>query len=209
MTDHDGRINIVKRDHLCFNCLGRHKTSDCKSKSKCRHHTSLCKETTRTTDEKTQPQATSSESHNAKERSTSLQLHSSLAQSHGHVLLITDVAPLSSGKTCLDANILFDEGAKRSFITTKLAYELELVPSGRETLCISRFGENNKNIRELPNTVVYLQTEQEINPMDVLIVPEIAVPLKTYAHNLKGMKHLAGLKLAHPLMEMDTLKSPC
>ena len=37
--------------------------------------------------------------------------------------------------------------------------------------------------------------------MDVLIVPEIAVPLKTYAHNLKGMKHLAGLKLAHLLMD--------
>ena len=28
VTDHDGRINIVKRDHLCFNWLGRHKISD-------------------------------------------------------------------------------------------------------------------------------------------------------------------------------------
>ena len=83
-------------------------------------------------------------------------------------------------------------------ITTKLADKLELVPSGRKILCISGYGENNKNIQELPTTVVYLQTAQEIIPMDVLIVPEIAVPLKTY---LKGMKHLPVLKLAHPLMD--------
>ena len=138
VTDHDGRINItVKRDHLCFNCLGRHKISDCKSKSKCRncscrHHTSLCKGITRKTDEKPQTQATSSKIDNAKEPSTPLQLHSSLAQSHGHVLLKTVMAPLSSGK-CLDANILLDEGTQRSFVTTKLADKLELVPSGRET----------------------------------------------------------------------------
>ena len=189
VTDHDGRINIVKRDHLCFNCLRCHKISDCKSKSKCRncsrrHHTSLCKGTTRKSHEKPQTQATSSKSHNAKEPSTSLQLHSSLAQSHRHVLLKTVMAPLSSGKTCLDAKSLLDEGAQRSFITTKLADKLELVPSGRETQCISGFGENNKKIRELPTTAVYLQTEQEIIPIDVLIVPEIAVTLKTYAHNL-------------------------
>jgi hypothetical protein len=41
------RMNIVKRDKLCFNCLGHHRVSECKSKHTCKtcnkkHHTSLC-----------------------------------------------------------------------------------------------------------------------------------------------------------------------
>ncbi|XP_061169364.1 cilia- and flagella-associated protein 58-like [Saccostrea echinata] len=41
------RVKILKRDKLCFNCLGRHRVADCQSKSNCkickrRHHTSLC-----------------------------------------------------------------------------------------------------------------------------------------------------------------------
>ena len=40
-------MNIVKRDKLCFNCLGNHRLNECKSKNVCRkcskkHHTSLC-----------------------------------------------------------------------------------------------------------------------------------------------------------------------
>ena len=98
-----------------------------------------------------------------------------------HKDMKTAIRPLNSGKTCLDANLHPDKGAQRSFITTKLANKLELVPSGRETLCISRFGESNKNIRTLPMTVFYLKTDKQIISMDVLIVPEIAVLLKTYA----------------------------
>ena len=31
ITDYTERINIVKRNQLCFNCLGRHRIADCKS----------------------------------------------------------------------------------------------------------------------------------------------------------------------------------
>ena len=42
------RLSIVKKDRLCFNCLGRHKIAYCKSTNNCRkcnkrHHTSICK----------------------------------------------------------------------------------------------------------------------------------------------------------------------
>ena len=41
------RLTVVKNAGLCFNCLGRHKVSQCPSKFTCRecrkkHHTSLC-----------------------------------------------------------------------------------------------------------------------------------------------------------------------
>ncbi|XP_062621678.1 uncharacterized protein LOC134283249 [Saccostrea cucullata] len=44
---HNDRMKIVRRDKLCFNCLGRHCVAECQSKFNCkickrRHHTSLC-----------------------------------------------------------------------------------------------------------------------------------------------------------------------
>ena len=47
ITDRQRRLEIVKQNHLCFNCLARHKVSQCTSKFRCRHckrkhHTSLC-----------------------------------------------------------------------------------------------------------------------------------------------------------------------
>ena len=53
-------------------------------------------------------------------------------------------------------------------------------------------------MQELPTATVYLQTETEPIPMDVFIVPEIAVHLRTYPNKINDMKHLTGLKLAHP-----------
>jgi len=47
VTDHHRRLDIVRQNNLCFNCLARHKVSQCASKLQCRnckrkHHTSLC-----------------------------------------------------------------------------------------------------------------------------------------------------------------------
>ena len=47
ITDYQARIEIVKKENLCFNCLGHHKISQCTSRFRCkkckkRHHTSLC-----------------------------------------------------------------------------------------------------------------------------------------------------------------------
>ena len=164
ITDYTERISIVKRDHLCFNCLGRHRIADCKSKTKCRncsrrHHTGLCKDTLQKTDAKTLAQATSFKKHNVKESSTSVQLPSSLTHSQGHVLLNTAIAPVSSGQTSLHVNILLDKGAQKSFITTDLANKLKLVPTGKEALSISGFGDTSSNMQELPTATVYLQTE--------------------------------------------------
>ena len=47
VTDQQKRLDIVKKENVCFNCLGRHRVAQCKSKSRCKrckakHHTSLC-----------------------------------------------------------------------------------------------------------------------------------------------------------------------
>ena len=47
VIDTTKRMEIIRQDMLCFNCLGHHKISQCKSKFHCQqynrcHHTSLC-----------------------------------------------------------------------------------------------------------------------------------------------------------------------
>jgi len=44
VTDQQKRMDIIKQDKLCFNCLGHHKLSQCQLWYRCcgRHHTSLC-----------------------------------------------------------------------------------------------------------------------------------------------------------------------
>ncbi|XP_061173695.1 uncharacterized protein LOC133182864 [Saccostrea echinata] len=47
VTDVSARFDILKRKKLCFNCLGNHHASDCKSRNRCKkcqkkHHTSIC-----------------------------------------------------------------------------------------------------------------------------------------------------------------------
>ena len=47
VTDHQKRLEIIKRENLCFNCLAHHKISQCQSRFRCKkckkkHHTTLC-----------------------------------------------------------------------------------------------------------------------------------------------------------------------
>ena len=47
ITDVKARLDVVKRERLCFNCLGNHKSVHCNTKNHCRichkkHHSSLC-----------------------------------------------------------------------------------------------------------------------------------------------------------------------
>ncbi len=50
LSTYDDRIAFIRKNKLCFNCLGKHNLSSCKSKYKCKnckrmHHTSICNST--------------------------------------------------------------------------------------------------------------------------------------------------------------------
>jgi hypothetical protein len=76
-------------------------------------------------------------------------LHSSYIHTDGPILLKTAVAEIQSNSTSCDANILFDEGAQRSFTIEKIAKRLNLRPTGIETHYLSGFGEKNRQVRHL------------------------------------------------------------
>ena len=125
------RKDIVIVKGLCFNCLGRHKVSNCRSTNRCRHcrrkhHTAICEQQTNST---LNPEAAPFHSESSGRTDTSalhgLHLHYA-DRSRPNVLLKTAISEVSASHFSADANILFDEGAQRSFITQKLADNMQI-----------------------------------------------------------------------------------
>ena len=120
----------------------------------------------------------------------------------GHTsLLKTAIATVCTDYLCCEANILFDEGAQRSFITHTLANQLGLETSAREDVHLSAFGGQASAVGHLPlATINVVTTSGETIPLHVLVVEKIAAPLQTHMHQgVEDLPYLRGLKLAHPI----------
>ena len=137
-------------------------------------------------------------------RDATLQVFHSMTQSRPEVLLKTAVAKVTSGIYTVNANILFDEGAQRLFVTRDLANKLQLQTSGTEEVQLAAFGSSSKKVSHIDTATIYLLTNsREKIAIDVLIVSTIAVPLRNRQHNVTILPYLHGLKLAHPLTGED------
>ena len=133
---------------------------------------------------------------------------SAAAQSRSDVLLKTAVAPVWYENQPSEANILFDEGAQRSFITEKLATKLNLKILDTEVIQLSTFGESTEKVRRLPKASVHIESTNGYKiPIEVLVVPKIAGPMKNLNTNsLSKLKYLQKLKLAHPVSSNDVFE---
>ena len=219
ITDCQERWAIVKRDKLCFNCLGNHRSAACQSRYRChkcrgRHHTSLCIGTPPITPNPN-PRGTNQlqgpSNLNISPQTTSqyqppsiAHVHTTLAPVHptpptsmphlGHTsLLKTAIATVCTDYSCCEANILFDEGAERSFITRTLANQMGLETSENESIHLSAFGGQASAVRHLPLvTLNVVTTSGEKIPLRVLVVAR-----RLLHHFTTPLPHLRGLKLAH------------
>ncbi|XP_052238434.1 uncharacterized protein LOC127849725 [Dreissena polymorpha] len=59
-----------------------------------------------------------------------------------------------------EANILFDEGAQRSFITKELAEKLNIVPDSTEEMSISSFRSTANQVQHIESATIYLPAEE-------------------------------------------------
>ena len=120
-------------------------------------------------------------------------------------LLKTAVATVSVNGTCVEANILFNEGSQRSFITKGLAGCLQVQPFKTEKLSISTFGAHTGCISKLNTATIRLHTiSGQLIPLTVLIVSTIAAPLQNlHRKTLTELPYLTGLHLAHPVTSTD------
>ncbi len=184
IPDQSKRMDIVKREKLCFNCLGHHRVSQCQSKGRCkrckeRHHTSLCRGTPN-------PQTPSIDSNSQKSSSEQSSAPSQTAQnlintalSHPQptkvCFLKTAVATVRANNHSTQVNILLDEGAQGSFITQSLADHLYLNSQRRECVAIAAFGASEASNQTLPVATIHLETTEGTEiPISVLITPRIA-----------------------------------
>lgn len=105
-----------------------------------------------------------------------------------------------------EAHILFDEGAQRSFVTQKLADELQLCRGEKEAVYLSAFGSTGSKVQYLERATVNLKTDAgKYIPLHVLVVPTIAAPICIRSlHKVTELPYLRGIKLAHPVSGEDT-----
>ena len=120
-------------------------------------------------------------------------------------LLKTAIANVSAGDTTVEGHILFDEGAQCSFITQKLANQLQLQPTHHENISVSSFREQVSTPRRLPVATVLIQTLNKGHiPISVLLVPKLAAPIRNSIRaHLDKLPYLQELPLAHPVTSDD------
>ncbi|XP_063435623.1 uncharacterized protein LOC134716543 [Mytilus trossulus] len=213
IVDQKARLEILKQKKACFNCLGNHRVTDCKSKGTCKqcgrkHHTSICLNKSQSS-----VSSNSISNRNNKDNKPASSDKQDIAETasamhcttYSQVLLKTAIATVhSNAQVSMDANILFDEGAQRSFITESLAEQLELKQNGTEAISISGFGGGNGSIRHLKTADIFVLTEDGSRiQLNILIVPEIASPIRIHTTETTNLPYLRGLKLAHPLSGHD------
>ena len=212
VTEYPARIELVKRENLCFNCLGHHKVSHCTSKFRCkkckkRHHTSLCNSESPKSngDRSTTHSSASSDAPSVPVTTTAGLLTSTSGNSCRHnnatCLLKTAVAPVIAGHTRKQANILFDEGAQRSFISAEMAAKLNLKPTTTQGMALASFGSTTTSYQELGAVTVKIETiTGDHIPISVLVIPSIAAPIQSSINtSVRNMPYLQGLNLANPV----------
>jgi len=94
-------------------------------------------------------------------------------------LLKTAIATVSAGQFSTEGNILFNEGAQRSFITQDLADRLCLKPTHIERVSLSSFGNPVSAARPFQVAIISIHTQDHrAIPISVLVVPMLAAPLQ-------------------------------
>ena len=123
-------------------------------------------------------------------------------------LLKTAIANVGAQHTYCKANILFDDGAQRSFFTKNLAAQLRLQPTEKEVINLSAFGAQPKPSQNFDSTIVYVKTNSnEEIPIRVLIVENIASLLQLHCTDIINTKpYLRELPLAHPVTNHENFE---
>jgi len=100
----------------------------------------------------------------------------------------------------VSANILFDEGAQRTFITQALANQSDSHPNHKGNLAISSFGGHTTPKYQVDTVRIVLETNDGDVTISALVVPQIAAPVQNLiSFNLHKLPHLQNLQMAHPV----------
>ena len=213
------KVSICNSKHRCHNCKRKHHTSLCSHEqqptgqhpkvptghSSQPAHTgqqNIGAATSCPISSTTNPPPTRPVNSNTTDTaSLSMTMPPSHTTQNSVCLLQTAIATVTHGSRSSTANLLFDEGSQRSFITQDLASSLALQPYQREDINISSFGANCHLNRQIDVAMINLLTSDgQAIRLSVLVIPRIATPLQNTASiSVTHLPHLQNLQLAHPL----------
>ncbi|KYM97736.1 PREDICTED: uncharacterized protein LOC108778177 [Cyphomyrmex costatus] len=179
------RVQHVRESHLCNNCLGQHKVSDCPSKRSCaacgeRHHSML------------------HDAHRVCEGTTT-SLVAGQSPSEPTVLLATAVIRVVDRFGVRHtARALIDQGSETSLISEALAQKLKLM---RSYASIAIFGVGGQQTAIARGRVSLEFTSRMDGPSmmtSALILPRLTIYAGGGGMSARDWPHLRGLELADP-----------
>ncbi|XP_029673481.1 uncharacterized protein LOC115241711 [Formica exsecta] len=174
----------VEANNFCFNCLGKHKLSECTSQKTCsscraRHHTML------------------HDTFKVSEVATSL--HFAQRSKEAIVLLATArVCVTDQDGVVHTARALLDQGSDSSMITSSLARRLRLV---RQAASIRIIGVGGKPSGRVNSRVKFQILPEGRGPpitVTAMVFPQITTVSGGCKGDQRAWTHLRGLKLADP-----------
>ena len=211
--DVPSRLEVIKREHLCYNCLAHHRVSNCSSRNRCRkcngkHHTSICSEGSKTPSTGNHTTESSSPSRTTSNTATLTTLTPPQLTRNAACLLKTAIATVVGSGLQAEANILFDEGSQRSFLTEKLVSELAVEPYRSENINLSSFGSDKPLHKRMDSVLIHIRTMTgDLVPLSALVVPNIATPIANPLNtSTLHLPYLKGLSLAHPVTEANNFE---
>ncbi|KAH3699956.1 hypothetical protein DPMN_074918 [Dreissena polymorpha] len=82
-------------------------------------------------------------------------LYADAGNARTEVLLKTAVAEVGYAQYTASADILLDEEVQRSFVTEKLANEINLTRTGTDTIQVASFGKRSNEVRHMDTAEIY------------------------------------------------------
>jgi len=126
---------------------------------------------------------------------------------HSTCLLKTAIATVVGAGTQVEANILFDEGSQRSFLTEELARELTLTPYRCEHINLLSFGSDKPLYKQMDAVLFKIRTITELMQLSALVVPTIATPFTNPIDSeTLQLPHLQEFPLAHPVTTAENFE---
>ena len=209
ISDVTARYAIVSKERLCFKCLGnKHNSRTCKSKGKChtcgspRHHSALCQKPSESPKsdppkdvEPLNPKPKVNVNGDGDDTTKGTMLvsaSSSLSVINRNPVFLQTIRVIvtdSSGTLCMKANILFDGGSMKTYITHSFVQRLNLKATKQEFLNIGAFGEKTGKLTScevFPFSLV--GSDGNEIPMQGSAVPDICAPMDDYRMCVRELK---------------------
>ena len=214
VTSLDKRVEILRKQGRCFNCLLRnHMQRKCRSVDRCsrcegKHHDSICREKrNHNANEKANVEKKDGQKNEQDEKksTTSQMLNNASKVRHPDTIMLQTASIMVTspcGTKKSRAIVLFDMGAQRSFVTRKFASCLGCEVIGQEKLSVSSFGNDERNIADFDTVEIGLISPSKNVNIDVLVTKTVSAEIKmNISEEWLDQEEFKNLKFADRLKE--------